>query len=169
MWCLLSGMFGVPKEPRSSFRTPFSFWAAGVYPIAYQQFHIILSSPSYTLLVITNKSQSVKFVRWPVVYTSTGFVWNVDVLLRCVPTIVKSTNAGNVAWVQDQMRFKLWITWTVRRMNECIRGRPWSALAPRPFIDLLCIPLYFNPPTVLHFALSVVSYLQGRLGSHLVP
>jgi hypothetical protein len=36
-------------------------------------------------------------------------------------------------------------------MNEWIRGRPWSALATRPYVDLLGIPLYFNPPTVLHF------------------
>jgi hypothetical protein len=54
-------------------------------------------------------------------------------------------------------------------MNEWIRGRPSIGPCTATVIDLLCVPLYFNPPTVLHFEWSVVSYLQGHLGSHLVP
>jgi hypothetical protein len=57
-------------------------------------------------------------------------------------------------------------SWMNKWMNK---GRPKSAHALRPHLDLLCIPFYFTLPTALHFEWSVVSDVWGRHGSHLVP
>jgi hypothetical protein len=39
----------------------------------------------------------------------------------------------------------------------------------KTFSDLLCMPLCFTPSTILYFEYSVVSLLQGHLGSHFIP
>jgi hypothetical protein len=66
------------------------------------------------------------------------------------------------------MRFCIYFYFN--KHNEWMNmGRALNSPCTMTVNDILCIPLCFNPSTILHFQQSVVSYLKEYLDSHLLP